>query len=178
MNRKITVSLIAAVAENGVIGRAGAMPWRLPSDLRRFKALTVGKPVVMGRKTFESLGKPLAGRPNYVVSRQPGFRPEGVRVAPTLDAALILAAEEARAAGDDEVMVIGGGEIYADAIGLADRLYITHVEVRPEGDARFPKIDPAVWKAMSAERTAKGEKDSAATTFVVYDRLRAVAGPG
>ena len=171
-----TVSVIAAVADNGVIGSNRAMPWRLSSDMQRFKRLTMGKPVVMGRKTFESIGKPLAGRLNVVVSRQPDFRPAGVTVAASLDAALALAA---KAAGSDngEVMVAGGGEIYAAAIGLVDRLYITHVEARPEGDTRFPDIDPTVWRATATETVPAGEKDSAATRFVIYERVGGHASP-
>jgi dihydrofolate reductase len=167
----VRLSIVAAVAENGVIGAGNTMPWRLSSDLRRFKSITIGKPVVMGRKTFESIGKPLAGRLNIVVSRQPGFAPEGVTVAPSLDAALVMAEEGAHATVDDEVMVIGGGEIYRAAIDLADRLYITHVEASPAGDTYFPPIDPAVWRATTAERVPAGPKDSAATTFVIYERI-------
>lgn len=164
-----TISIIAAVAENRVIGSDGKMPWRLSTDMKRFKRLTMGKPVVMGRKTFESIGKPLAGRLNVVVTRQPGFRQEGVAVAASLDAALALAME---AAGSEngEVIVAGGGEIYAAAIGLADRLYITHVEACPEGDTRFPDIDPAVWRATATESVPAAEKDSAASRFVIYER--------
>jgi dihydrofolate reductase len=168
---EILLSLIAAVAENGVIGSGGAMPWKLSSDLKRFKLLTTGKPVVMGRKTFESIGKPLAGRVNIVVSRQRGFAAEGVQVFPSLEAALIAAETAARRAGDDEVMVIGGGAIYAAALPIADRLYITHVEANPAGDTRFPAIDPGVWRAVSAERLPAGARDSAATTFVVYEPI-------
>jgi dihydrofolate reductase len=163
------VSLIAAVADNGVIGVAGEMPWRLSTDLRRFKRLTMGKPVVMGRKTFESIGKPLAGRVNIVVTRQPDFAAEGVVVASSLPEA--LEAARAQVGEDGEVMVIGGGEVYAAAIGQADRLYITHVAASPDGDARFPPIDAAVWRVRSREPAPAGEKDSAASTFVVYDRV-------
>lgn len=148
------------------------MPWRLSSDMKRFKALTIGKPVIMGRKTFESIGRPLDGRVNIVITRNRGFRAEGVTVTPTFELALVAAEETARAAGDDEIMVIGGGETYAAAIDLADRLYITHVEERPEGDAVFPAIDPGIWRAASADRVPAGPKDSAATTFVVYERIR------
>ena len=171
----IRLSIIAAVAENGVIGAGNAMPWRLASDLKRFKALTMGKPVIMGRKTYESIGKPLAGRVNIVVTRQNGFAPDGVTVAPSVDAALVTAEEGALAAADDEIMVIGGGEIYHAAFDRADRLYITHVETMPEGDTRFPAIDPAVWRATTAERLPSGPKDSAATTFVIYERIIPIA---
>ena len=171
----IKLSLIAAVAENGVIGLDGGMPWRLASDMKRFKLLTMGKPVIMGRKTYESIGGPLKGRVNIVVSRAADFRPEGVKVAPSFAAALILAEETARATGDEEIMVIGGSQVYGAAIPLADRLYITHVAASPAGDARFPAIDPALWRSASAAQLPAGEKDSAATTFVVYERLK--AGP-
>lgn len=166
----IPVAIIAAVAANGVIGAGGAMPWRLRTDMQRFRRLTMGKPVVMGRKTFEGIGKPLAGRVNIVVSRQADFAPEGVTVAPSLEAALIAAEEGARASGDEEVMVIGGGTIYAAAMPLADRLYITHVESTPKGDTRFPPIDPAKWRSTTGERVPAGERDSVATTFVIYER--------
>ncbi len=162
------VSLIAAVAENGVIGAAGGMPWRLSSDLKRFKQLTLGKPVVMGRKTFETIGKPLPGRDNIVVTRQGGFAPAGVIVVASLDAAL----EKAATLGAEEVMVAGGGEIYAQAMERADRLYITHVEAAPLGDVRFPLIDKTVWHAGPEIRVPEGEKDSAASRFVIYERRR------
>jgi dihydrofolate reductase len=165
----MTVALIAAVARNGVIGADNAMPWRLRTDLQRFKQLTLGKPVVMGRRTFESLGKPLAGRLNIVVTRQTGLAPDGVTVASSLAAALALAAREAGPSG--EVMVIGGGQLYAEAIGVADRLYITHVDAAPDGDTHFPQIDPLIWVPVSRETVAAGEKDSAATEFVVYERF-------
>jgi dihydrofolate reductase len=173
----IRLSVIAAVAENGVIGDRNRLPWKLTSDMKRFKAITMGKPVIMGRKTFEAIGKPLAGRVNIVVSGQSDFAPDGVAVAPSLEAALVAAETGARASGDEEIIVIGGGEVYRAAIGLADRLYITHVEAAPEGDAHFPAIDPARWRAVSAERLPAGPKDSAATTFVVYERIApAVSG--
>jgi dihydrofolate reductase len=171
----VTVSIIAAVAENGVIGEGGQMPWRLSTDLRRFKALTLGKPVVMGRRTFESICKPLPGRTNIVVSRREDYRPEGVAVADSLDAALVEARAAALAAGLDEVFVIGGGEIYAAAIPHADRLHITHVAAQPSGDTLFPGIDPAVWTRVSAEDVPAGEKDTAPTTYAVYARRDRIA---
>jgi len=163
------LSLIAAVAENGVIGDRQALPWRLSSDQKRFRRITMGKPVVMGRKTYEAIGKPLPGRLNIVVTGQPDFAPEGTVVAPSLAAALDVA--RANAGADDEVMVIGGGEIYAAAIGGADRLYVTHVAAAPDGDTRFPAIDPAVWRTVSREAVPAGDKDSAASTFAIYERI-------
>jgi dihydrofolate reductase len=165
------VALIAAVAENNVIGDGRAMPWRLSSDLKRFRRLTMGRPVIMGRKTWQSIGKPLPGRTNIVVTRQSGFSAEGALVVPSLDAALGLAASES----PDEIMVIGGGEIYAEAMARADRLYVTHVAASPAGSVRFPAIDPNVWQGGPAERLPAGEKDDAATAFIIYDR---VAGRG
>jgi dihydrofolate reductase len=160
----VRLSIIAAVAENGVIGRDGDMPWKLSTDLKRFKALTTGKPVVMGRKTFASIGRPLPNRVNIVVTRDGGFKADGVSAVSDLDAALA-------AAGDaDEVMVIGGGEIYRAWIAKADRLYITHVAASPEGDTLFPAIDPAQWVELSSEDVPEGPSDSAASRFVVYAR--------
>ena len=164
------ICLIAAVAENGVIGRDNDMPWKLSSDLKRFKALTLGKPVVMGRKTFESIGRPLPGRPNIVVTRNPDFSAEGIEVVSSLDAALDLAKRLAAEEEVDEVMVIGGGALYADAIAHADRLYITRVHAAPEGDTRFPEIDPAIWTESARETCVRGERDSADMTFLTYRR--------
>ena len=166
----VRIAIVAAVARNGVIGRDGDMPWRLSTDLQRFKRLTMGKPVIMGRKTFQSIGKPLAGRFNIVVSGAPAFAADGVTIARDLDAAFDLARNEAARSGAAEVAVIGGGEVYAAAISRADRLYITHVEASPDGDAHFPPIDPAIWRNVSSERIAAGERDSEATIFAVYDR--------
>jgi dihydrofolate reductase len=167
----VRVALIAAVARNGVIGRDGEMPWRLSTDLKRFKRLTMGKPVIMGRKTFEAIGKPLPGRTSIVVTRSPDFAADGAVVAPDLDTALSRAGEEAARMAATEVAVIGGGEIYAAMIDRADRLFITHVEATPEGDTRFPPIDPAVWRTVASERIDAGEKDSEATTFAEYERI-------
>ena len=166
------VALIAAVATNGVIGRDGGLPWRLSTDLKRFKQLTMGKPVIMGRKTFQSIGKPLAGRVNIVVTRDVAFSAPGTKTAPDLASAIGMAEEAAARSGVDEVFVIGGAQIYAAAIGLADRLYITHVAAEPDGDAHFPTIDPARWRAVSTEHVPAGEKDSAATVFTVYEHVQ------
>jgi len=136
----VRIRLVAAVAENGVIGRDGGMPWRLSTDMKRFKATTMGKPVVMGRKTWESFPKrPLPGRHNIVVTRDPTYAAEGASVAGSLDAALALA----RAEGAREACVIGGGEIYAAALPLADSLDATHILAEIDGDTYFPAIDPA-----------------------------------
>jgi dihydrofolate reductase len=172
------IALIVAVAENGVIGAGGRLPWRLSTDLRRFKRLTLGKPVVMGRATFAEIGKALPGRRNIVVTRQAGFSAPDVAVAGSLEAALALAAEGAAGLGAAEIMVIGGGEIFAQAIAAAGRLYVTHVHASPAGDAFFPPIDPAVWRVASAEAVPSGPQDSAATTFTIYDRRSNSVQPG
>jgi dihydrofolate reductase len=158
------LSIIAAVAENGVIGRDGDMPWKLSTDLKRFKALTTGKPVVMGRKTFASIGRPLPNRLNIVLTRDGAFAADGVVAVPDLDAAL-AAAGPAR-----EVMVIGGGEIYRALLDRAETLYITHVAAAPAGDTHFPLIDPAKWTVVSSEDVPAGPADSAASRFVTYAR--------
>jgi dihydrofolate reductase len=167
---RAAIALIAAVAENGVIGSGGEIPWRLPSDFAFFKRTTLGKPVVMGRKTFESIGRPLPGRTNLVVTAQPGYQPEGVEIMASLETALVRAREIASRDGVDEVMVIGGGEVYRTTIGIADRLYITHVAVSPLGDAQFPEIDPAVWEVDRTLDIARSDKDSAAFVVKVYTR--------
>lgn len=169
----IRVAIIAAVARNGVIGADQAMPWRLSTDMQRFKRLTMGKPVIVGRKTFETFGKPLPGRRNIVVTRNAAYAPEGATVVANLDQALVVARQAADTAGVEEVMVLGGGEIYRQAMELADRLYITHVDAVPVGDTRFPEIGPATWLAVSAEEVPAGPRDSAATRFVVYERVAA-----
>lgn len=165
------VTVYAAVAENGVIGREGGLPWRLSSDLRRFKADTMGKPVVMGRKTWEGLGRPLPGRLNIVVTRDPAFRAEGAEVVGSLDDAIRLGSARGRCMpGADEICIVGGGEIYRQAVPIADRLCITHVLAAPEGDTRFPAIDPDVWRLVRSEDFPAGEKDTHATRYAVYRR--------
>ncbi|WP_297836479.1 dihydrofolate reductase [uncultured Roseibium sp.] len=163
--------LIAAVARNGIIGSDNDMPWRLPSDLKYFKRLTLGKPVIMGRKTFLSFGgKPLPGRPHVIVSRDPDYAPEGAEAATSLEEALRRGMELAADLGVDQVMCIGGGQLYAQAIGKADRLEITEVDAQPSGDTRFPDIDPEVWQEVGREPGQRTERDSADFTFVTYRR--------
>ena len=166
----IDVILIVAVADNGVIGRDNAMPWRLGSDLKRFKALTMGKPVVMGRKTYVSIGKPLIGRTNIVVSRDAGFAAPGLLVAGSLDAALSAARDDALRRGGHEIVVIGGSDIYAQCMPLADRLEITHVHARPDGDTRFPPIDRALWREIARSEHSAGPQDEVNFTYVTYVR--------
>jgi dihydrofolate reductase len=164
------IVIIAAVADNGVIGDGNKMPWRLKSDLQRFRALTWGKPVVMGRKTSLSIGKPLAGRTNIIVSRDRHFAAAGAVVAPTLEAALEVARADALRRGVSEIMVIGGSEIYAAFLPRAGCLEITRVHAAPEGDAHFPPIDPAIWVEVESTPPAAGPDDTATTSFHAYRR--------
>jgi dihydrofolate reductase len=166
----IEVIIVVAVARNGVIGREGDMPWRLPSDLKHFKAVTMGKPIVMGRKTFESIGRPLPGRANIVISRTSGPI-DGVEVVRSLDEAIALGRERAAETGADAVAVVGGGEIYAQAMPMADALHVTHVEAEIEGDTRFPSIDPASWRLVSDTAIPAGERDSHDMRFALYRRI-------
>jgi dihydrofolate reductase len=163
--------LVAAVSENGVIGRDNALPWRLKSDMHRFRARTWGKPVVMGRKTFQSIGKPLPGRTNIVVSRDRGFSAPGVVVAPDLHAGLESARGDALRRGSDEIVVIGGAEIYAQTLPSADRLDLTLVKAPSEGDIRFPAIDPQVWHETERAEQKAGPDDAADFAFVTYERI-------
>ncbi len=158
------VSLIAAVSDNGIIGRDGGLPWRLPADLRFFKLTTLGHTVIMGRNTWDELGKPLPNRRNIVVTRNKGREFPGAERAPFLGTALAMAMAE------DEVFVIGGGKIYAEALPLADRMYLTHVHAEIEGDTRFPEWDPAEWEVTSEERHEADERHAHAFTIRRYDR--------
>ena len=167
------VAIYVAIAENGVIGREGGLPWRLSTDLKRFKADTMGKPIIMGRRTYEGIGKPLPGRLNIVVTRDKAWRAEGVEVAHSLDEAITLAKVRGRCmAGAEEICVVGGGEIYAQALPLADRLHVTHVLGEVDGDAHFTPIDPNVWRIVRSQDFPAGEKDSHATRYTVYERRR------
>lgn len=168
----VPVAIFVAVSRNNVIGRDGDMPWRLSTDLKRFKAMTLGKPMVVGRKTLDSFGgKPLPGRPHVVVTRNRDLSVEGVETAASLEQAIARAREIAAATGAEEVGILGGGEIYAKAIDLADRLYVTHVEADiADGDTMFPAIDPTVYEKIEEIFVPAGERDSFATRFAVYSR--------
>ncbi len=170
--RDVPLVLVAAVARNGVIGAKGRLPWRLSSDLKRFKALTWGKPLVIGRKTFELIGRALPGRETIVVSRDRSFAASGVFLAHALDVGLDLAAEHAHAMGADEIIIGGGGEIYAQTIARASRLFITEVGLDAEGEARFPPIDPHEWREIRRETGERGPRDDAGYAFVSYERRR------
>jgi dihydrofolate reductase len=167
---KIRKTIIAAVAKNGVIGADNRLLWRLKSDMRHFRTLTMGKVLIMGRKTYDSIGKPLPGRHTVVITRDRGLVIEGVRVVHSLADALAAGAEIARETGTDEIFIGGGGEIYAAAIGLADRLEITAVALEPEGDAHFPSIDLALWREEKRASFTKSMDDEAAFDFISYGR--------
>lgn len=171
----VIISLIVAVAENGVIGRDGGLPWHLSSDLKTFRRLTMGRPMIMGRRTFQSIGKPLDGRDNIVVTRDPFFAHEGVSTAESVGDALTLARVLARTRGADEIMVIGGAEIYAGVMSQADRIYLTRVHAAPEGDKYFATPDPALWREVSSEALPQGPKDEYASTLIVFERTAAAS---
>ncbi len=160
------ITLIAALADNGVIGLDGGMPWRLPADLKHFKRSTLGKPLIMGRRTFDSLGKPLPGRTSIVVSRQPGLEIEGCVVVAEPEAAL----QAAEASGADEVMVVGGAEIYAQLLPRAERLLLTHVHAEIDGDTRFPELDLSGWRELERRERLADARNPHDLSFVTYAR--------
>lgn len=166
------LTLVVAAAENDVIGRGGKLPWRIPSDLRLFRRLTMGKPVVMGRKTFEAIGKPLDGRDNIVISRDPGFRATGVTVKHTLAEAIAAARAIAavKGAGECEVMIIGGAEVFREVLPSARRIYLTRVHGAPEGDVHLPVIPRDQWVETSREALPRGDSDEFACTLIVLER--------
>jgi dihydrofolate reductase len=159
------ISIIVAAAENGVIGSDNRLPWHLPDDLKRFKALSLGKPIVMGRRTHESIGKPLPGRTNIVVSRQQGLAIDGVIVAPSLDAAL------AAAGTAPEVVIIGGAEIFRLALPRTDTIHLTRVHARVAGNVHFPELDPAEWREAAVEHHAADGRHQYAFSFVTLQRM-------
>ena len=174
----VGVTFVVAVADNDVIGQGGGLPWRLKSDMQHFRAATMGKPVVMGRKTYLSIGKPLAGRTNIVVSRDRAFTAPGVLVAPSIEAALTVARGDALRRGAGQIAVIGGADIYAQTMTAADRLVVTRVHLRPGGDTKFPSVDPNVWKEVERAEHRAGPHDEADFTIVVYERCAADAAGG
>ena len=170
MKKTLPLSLIAALGENRVIGVDNSMPWHLPADFKYFKATTLGKPIIMGRKTWDSLGRPLPGRLNLVVSRQTDLQLEGAEVFASLDAAVERAQAWAKEQGVSEVMLIGGAQLYTQALADADRLYLTRVGLSPQGDAWFPEFDQAQWTLVSNEPHA-AEEGKPAFSFEVWERV-------
>lgn len=165
------ISIIAAVSANNVIGTDGDLPWRLPADLARFKRLTMGKPIVMGRLTWDSIGRPLPGRQNIVLTRQTEFSADGCDIVASPAEALAVAGKA------DEVMVIGGGQIYDLFLSKASRLYVTRVHAEIDGDAYFPEIDDAMWMLSGTEAHAVDDENQFAFDFTIYDRVIAVPDP-
>ena len=156
------ISIIAAMGRNRAIGYKNTLPWKLPTDLQRFKLLTLGHHMIMGRKTFESIGRPLPGRTSIIITRQKDFQAEGCLIAHSLDAAIELA----KSRGEEEAFIIGGAEIYAQALSIADRMYLTMVEAEPEADAFFPEFDENLWEKSSEEIVAADEKNQYAMRFI------------
>ena len=170
MTTNFKIVLVAAVGSNGVIGYRGQLPWRLKSDLKHFRNVTLNRPVVMGRKTYESIGKPLDHRTNIVLTRDFTLKASGAVMATTLEAALAVARDDARKRHTDEIMVIGGGDLFEALLPRAARLEITHVHAAPQGDVHFPLIDPNIWKEVSRREFPAGPQDSAPFAVAVYKR--------
>ncbi len=163
------IALVVAAARNGVIGKDGGLAWKISDDLKRFRAITTGKPVIMGRKTYDSIGRPLPDRINIIVTRRTAPI-DGVLLAASIEDALRLGAEAAAHLDTDEICVIGGAEIYAQALPLAGRIYLTEVEADVEGDTRFPEIDPAGWSKNPAGRAERSSRNEHSCGFFVLDR--------
>jgi dihydrofolate reductase len=168
--RQIDIILVAALAENGVIGRDNGLPWRLKSDMRYFRDVTMNKPVVMGRKTYLSVGKPLPGRTNIVLTRDAGFAVPGVVVAGSLEHAMEVARGDALRRGADAIAVIGGTELFRQTMPMAARLVLTLVHATPQGDTYFPAIDPALWRETERRPQPPGPGDDCGISFVTYMR--------
>ena len=160
------ISMIAAMAHDRVIGKDNQMPWYLPADLAHFKRVTLGKPVLMGRKTFESIGRPLPGRRNLVISRNPDYQAEGIEVVGSVEAALALLA----GSSVEELMVIGGGHLYAEMLPSADCLYLTQIDLAVEGDTRFPAFDDGQWQRIACESHPADEKNPHPYSFETWQR--------
>lgn len=169
-SRHIKIAHVVAASENHVIGRDGGMPWHLSGDLKYFKRVTMGRPIIMGRKTFQSIGRPLPGRLNIIITRDASYAAEGVTVCHTMDDALSLARERAAEDGIDEVMIVGGGQIYADSIDLADRVYLTEVHASVDGDTVYPELSPDTWREVSREKVIPDVGDEPSFSFVILER--------
>lgn len=169
-DRAICLSMIVAAARNGTIGRDNALPWRLADDLRYFRRVTMGKPVVMGRRTFDSVGRPLPGRDNIVVSRSPVFGPPGVRVAHSIDNAMALAERSAQDSEADEVMLLGGAQLYAAVLPRVQRIYLTRVHADVIGDAVLPPLAPEQWRQVACEDHPAGTDNEYPFSFIVLER--------
>jgi dihydrofolate reductase len=164
------LAFVVAVAKNGVIGRGGGLPWRLPSDLKHFKKLTVGKPILMGRRTWDSIGRPLPGREAIVITRDLNFSADGAHVAHSIDAGLALAQEQAKRMGADTIMIVGGSDLFAALLDRADIIHLNEVDLEPEGDVLFPPLDPARWVEVACEAPPRAANDEANVRFLTYAR--------
>jgi dihydrofolate reductase len=164
------ITLVVAVARNGIIGRAGDLPWRIPEDLAHFKRVTLAKPVLMGRKTFESIGRPLPGRTNIVVTRKADFAADGVEVAHDVDGGLALATARAEQGETPEICVIGGGQIYRATLPRADRIWLTEIEAEIDGDTYFPPLDRTAWTEVERRPSTDDPRASHPCTFVLLER--------
>lgn len=165
------LSMIVATAENNIIGKDNDMPWHLPADLAYFKKTTLGKPIIMGRKTYESIGRPLPGRRNIVISRNEDFTADGIDVVSSVEQALSLVDGSNGEAAVEEIMVIGGGAIYKHCLASAQRLYITHIKANIEGDTQFPDYDDGSFKKVASELRASDDKNAHELDFCVYERI-------
>ncbi|MEN2494716.1 MAG: IS1595 family transposase ISSsu9 [Hyphomicrobiaceae bacterium hypho_1] len=166
----IRLAFVVAVAENGVIGKDGMLPWSISSDLKRFRSITFGKPVIMGRKTFESINRTLDGRSNIIVTRKANFKIQGAHVVNTIKSAITNATFIAKRDGVSEIMVIGGSQIYNSLLENADRIYLTRVHSKPKGDAFFPNLSSELWLQTAYEELPYAIKDDCRATFYVLDR--------
>lgn len=166
------ITIVVAAARNGVIGRDGQLPWSIPSDLKTFRRLTLDRPIIMGRKTFAAIGRPLDRRDNIVVTRDQTFSRDDIHVVHSLDAALNLATNRASTRGADEIAVVGGAEIYALALPIVDRVYLTVVDAEPDGDAKFAELEADTWSLTETRPIAPDPRDEFPATLKVYDRRR------
>jgi dihydrofolate reductase len=173
LHRSLPLALVVAVARNGVIGEHNALPWKLPSELKRFRDITTGHPCIMGRKTWDSIGKPLKNRDNIVLTRGAPIAAEGVLTVRTLDEAIATATACAKDRGSRELMIIGGGEIYRQTLPMASRIYLTRVDLDASGDTYFPEIDPLDWAEVSRQPITPGPNDSCPYTVTILERRRA-----
>lgn len=159
------------MSENRIIGRDGGMPWHLPGDLKYFKKTTMSKPIVMGRRTYESIGKPLPGRLNIVITRDQSYSPEGVTTVHTLEDAIAIGDRQAQQDGVNEVMIVGGGQIYAESLIITDRVYLTEIHASIDGDTMFPELSPHEWREISRTNSVDGELSDPQCSFVILDRV-------
>lgn len=171
MRDDVLVSMIVAMAKNRVIGIENRLPWHIPEDLKYFKAVTMGKPIIMGRKTYESIGRPLPGRANIVVTRNSDYAPEGVMVVNSVIDALDCAKRQAKAVGESEIFIIGGEQLYRESLPFAEKIYLTEVEIALEGDAYFPIINPEEWCELNRQEKVSEGREQLAFSFVTKGRL-------